>query len=100
MPHDPYAELVERLNVWPGGSRGSDTLSATYVESLMREAATALARLSAPVMDAEVEAMAKIIFDSAVGLTQWDNEFYAEEKQGCRTAARAALAAHRAGRGM
>jgi hypothetical protein len=43
-------------------------------------------------MDLE-EAVARAIFDTAIGAQHWDNPFYAEEREGCFRSARAAIKA-------
>lgn len=46
-------------------------------------------------MSEMVERVARAIFDTAVGPDKWDNEFWAEERAGCFTSARAAIEAMR-----
>ena len=40
-----------------------------------------------------VEAMARAIFDTAIGANHWENPWYADERAGCHYSARAALTA-------
>lgn len=83
MPHD-YAELVERLRYNANAGIPDFTNAA-----LLDEAATALARLRAPVTEEEIEAAHRA----------WRIE-YERASASEHDAIRAALAAHRAGRGM
>lgn len=39
------------------------------------------------------EVLARLIFDKAVGIQHWDNDFYLEERRGCFRTATAILAA-------
>lgn len=43
--------------------------------------------------DIEREQLARLIFDKAVGIQHWDNDFYLEERDGCFRTADAILAA-------
>lgn len=96
MPHD-YAELIARLREHPAFMIGGPAADAAMI-ALLREAATALARLSAPVTEEEVEAAAEAIETLAIVGFQENQPKSAREMT--RRIARAALAAHRAGRGM
>ena len=38
-----------------------------------------------------IEVMARAIFDTAIGANHWENPWYADERAGCHSSARAAL---------
>ena len=44
-------------------------------------------------MNETLEAMARAIFDTAIGANHWENPWYADERAGCHYSARAALTA-------
>lgn len=117
MPHDPYTELVERaprehdlalaiadrILERPHADPDDDiaVLARQFLraEERIATAATALARLSAPVTEEEIDKAAEELHKLSNDRMPW-SQCHDAYKRPLRIRARAAIAAHRAGRGM
>lgn len=123
MPHDPYAESEDaverstfnRMCVDVGGPleaiagtlvlwsrmappQGSYSKMLAIYANEVRQAATALARLSAPVTDVELDDAAVAV--EAIALVNFEDSEPRSARKLTQRIVRAALTAHRAGRGM